>query len=433
MHERTSAMRICLFEDHGHAELEPLSLTRPVFDLLCGLDSLAAKQCRVFAPCAVGTLVRPHLADLCRLRDCRTPVNDVHWLRSSPTVLVNGRWLPPIGASPELSGPCVALVGDEVAYAVVGPDKLTYCSAHTLDDCLEIWKKTLPTRSAGGRMVRHLWDLVDANAEQLCEDFHARYGGQPLPLPAAPPALVGPSERLLIDPTARLDPLVVADTSGGPVVIDREAVIGAFSRLEGPCYIGPQTHVLGAKIRAGTTLGPQCRIGGEVEASIVHGHSNKYHDGFLGHSYLGEWINLGAGTSNSDLRNDYGPVTVVVDGRPVHTGQSKVGCFVGDHTKMGLSTLLNTGTSIGIFCNVLPAGTFAPKYVPSFCSWWNGSLTDRAELPQLFSTAATVMQRRGCAWTELHAKLIEQLFASGADERRRALRDREVRRLRRTA
>src|SRR5262245_7386923 len=77
MHERTSAMRICLFEDHGHAALEPLSLTRPVFDLLCGLDSLAAKQCRLFAPCTVGTLVRPHLADLCRLRDCRTPVNDV--------------------------------------------------------------------------------------------------------------------------------------------------------------------------------------------------------------------------------------------------------------------------------------------------------------------------------------------------------------------
>src|SRR5262249_12677260 len=181
------------------------------------------------------------------------------------------------------------------------------------------------------------------------------------PMPEPRPALVGPADRLLIDPTVRLDPLVVIDTSGGPVVIDREAVIHAFTRLEGPCYVGPQTHVLGAQIRAGTTLRPQCRIGGEVEATIVHGFSNKYHDGFLGHGYLGEWINLGAGTSNSDLRNDYGPVTVVVDGQPVSTGQSKVGCFVGDHAKMGLGTLLNTGSNIGAFANVLPAGAFAPK------------------------------------------------------------------------
>src|SRR5207244_9081729 len=100
-----------------------------------------------------------------------------------------------------------------------------------------------------------------------------------------------------------------------------------FSRLEGPCVIGAGTHVLGAKIRSGTTLGPQCRIGGEVEASIVHGYSNKAHDGFLGHSYVGEWVNLGAGTCNSDLRNDYGEVTVTVRGQPVRTGLAKVGCF----------------------------------------------------------------------------------------------------------
>jgi UDP-N-acetylglucosamine diphosphorylase/glucosamine-1-phosphate N-acetyltransferase len=425
-------MRVCLFEDHGHAALEPLSLTRPVFDLLCGLDSLAGKQWHFFAPCEIGMLVRPHLADLCRVRDCRTPINDLAWLRAGPTVLVNGRWLPPLGAAPDLSGPCVAVIDDEVAYAVLGPDRLTYLSPQTIDDCLDTWKQ-LPVRPAGGRMVRHLWELVDWNGEQICTDFQQLYAGRQPPLPEPRPALVGPTERLLIDPTATLDPLIVADTTGGPVVIDREAVVGAFTRLEGPCYIGPQTHVLGAKVRGGTTLGPQCRIGGEVEASIVHGHTNKYHDGFLGHSYLGEWINLGAGTSNSDLRNDYGPVTVIVDGRPLATGHSKVGCFVGDHTKMGLGTLLNTGTNVGAFCNVLPAGAFAPKYVPSFCSWWNGSLTDRVDLPKLHATAATVMLRRGCAWTDAHAALAQRLLEDGTQERRRALRDSEMRRLRRSA
>src|SRR5262249_53668386 len=197
------------------------------------------------------------------------------------------------------------------------------------------------------------------------------------------PAVVGPPERLRIDPTAHLDPMVVADTRGGPVVVAADAVVNAFTRLEGPCYVGPGTHVLGPKLRGGTPLRPNWRIGGEVEASIVQGHSNKYHDGFLGHSYIGEWVNLGAGTYNSDLRNDYGEVTVTVDGVPVATGSPKVGCFLGDHTKTGLGTLLNTGSNVGVFCNLLPSGTLLPKYVPSFASWWNGKLTDRAALDEL--------------------------------------------------
>src|SRR5436190_4200689 len=213
-------------------------------------------------------------------------------------------------------------------------------------------------------------------------------------------------------------------------MIDREAVIAAFTRLEGPCYVGPQTHVLGAKLRAGTTLGPNCRIGGEVETSIVHGYSNKYHDGFLGHSYVGEWVNLGAGTQNSDLRNDYGEVMVTVNGQRVATGLNKVGCFLGDHTKSGLSTLLNTGTNAGIFCNLLPMGLLLPKYIPAFSSCWNGSLVEQADLPGLLRTAAEVMRRRGETFSEVHAALFRSLFDQTAAERRRAVREEERRQLR---
>ena len=140
--------------------------------------------------------------------------------------------------------------------------------------------------------------------------------------------------------------MVVADTTHGPVVIGAGAVVTAFTRLEGPCAVGRGTQRLGAKVRAGTTLGPNCRIGGEVEASIVQGHTNKYHDGFLGHAYVGEWVNLGAGTANSDLRNDYGEVTRAAHGGPGgRPGQAKVGCFLGDHTRTGLGRMLNTGTA----------------------------------------------------------------------------------------
>jgi UDP-N-acetylglucosamine diphosphorylase / glucose-1-phosphate thymidylyltransferase / UDP-N-acetylgalactosamine diphosphorylase / glucosamine-1-phosphate N-acetyltransferase / galactosamine-1-phosphate N-acetyltransferase len=373
MQERKWGMRVCLFEDSGVANLEPLTLTRPAFELLCGQSTLGSKQCRHFAPCEVGVLIRPYLADLFQQQQPTTVVNDLAWLHAEPTILINSRWLPPPDALDTLADPCVALVGNEVAYAVVGPDRLTYCSSHTLEDCLETWKNTLPHHPAGGKLIGYLWDLVEQNAEQLRLDFAHRPVGQQTGWRPSTLTVVGPTDQLLLDPTAQLDPLVVADTTRGPVVIDREAVITAFSRLEGPCYIGPQAHVLGAKIRAGSTLGPHCRVGGEVEASILQGNSNKYHDGFLGHSYVGEWVNFGAGTQNSDLRNDYREVRVTVDGRLVGSGLNKVGCFLGDHTKTGLGTLLNSGTNAGIFCNLLPSGEFLPKYVPSFCSWWNGS------------------------------------------------------------
>jgi hypothetical protein len=362
-------MRVCLFEDRGALDLEPLTLTRPVFDLLCGLTPLAAKQSRFCPPGPRGVLVRPYLADLQQLASPALPVNDPGWLRGAPTVLVNGRWLPPSGSlldtvtAADLAAPCT--VGDTTAEA-----------------------------------------------------------GRP------GLAVVGPRARLAIHPTARVDPLVVADTTRGPVVVEAEAVVTAFTRLEGPCCVGPRTQVHGAKIRAGTTLGPDCRVGGEVEASILHGHSNKYHDGFLGHAYVGSWVNLGAGTQNSDLRNDYGEVTVTVNGRRVPTGLTKVGCFLGDHVKSGLGTLLNTGTNVGAFCNLLPGGLL-PRYIPSFASWWDQALADRADLPALLRTAAEVMRRRNVAFTEAHAALYRTLFEQTAGRRRQAVREAEMKALRR--
>src|SRR5262249_17973449 len=157
---------------------------------------------------------------------------------------------------------------------------------------------------------------------------------------------------------------------------------------EGPCHVGPDTQVLGARIRA-SSFGPQCRIGGEVEATIVQGYSNKAHDGFLGHSYLGEWVNLGAGTQVSDLRNDYAPLTVSINGARVETGQMKLGAFLGDHTKTSIGTLINAGSVFGAFCQLLTSGTLLPRDVPSFCRYGQGELHERPDLRQLFTTAAT--------------------------------------------
>jgi UDP-N-acetylglucosamine diphosphorylase/glucosamine-1-phosphate N-acetyltransferase len=382
----------------------------------------------------MGVLIRPHLAELYALQHPGVPVNDLAWLRAGRTVLVNGRWLPPEQVSEPLR-PCVGVVGpsQEVAFVAIDPDLLMGCSRNTLEDCLEAWKVRLPVVAAGGRLVRYPWELVESNGEQLRIDHSSRVLSAGPSHETHPGAIVGPPELLFVALTARIDPFVVADTTKGPVFIDRDAVVTAFTRLEGPCYIGPGTHVMGAKVRGGTTIGPHCRVGGEVECSILHGYANKYHDGFLGHSYLGEWVNLGAGTHNSDLRNDYGEVTVIIDGEAVRTGLNKVGCFLGDYTKTGLGTLLNTGTNVGAFCNLLPSGTLLPKYVPSFCSWWNGDLVDRVDFGGLIDSALKVMQRRGVALTEIHAGLFRILLDQTAPERRRTLREAEQRRLRRSA
>jgi UDP-N-acetylglucosamine diphosphorylase / glucose-1-phosphate thymidylyltransferase / UDP-N-acetylgalactosamine diphosphorylase / glucosamine-1-phosphate N-acetyltransferase / galactosamine-1-phosphate N-acetyltransferase len=424
-------MRCCLFEDRVE-NLDPLTLTRPVFELLCGMTSLGDKQRRAFAASAYGMLVRPALEALCR--QCRpgVPVNDAAWLRSGPIVLINGRWLPSQPALAVPPAPCLGVVDEQVAYAVLAPAELGRLALDNVGAQLDAWQRELPCRQAGGSMIDHPWDLVDRNADAITRDF-ADLGMAAKPSAVSPAAVVGPAARLWIDPGARVEPMVIADTTQGPVVVDTGAVIHAFTRLEGPCYVGPMTQVHGAKIRAGTTLGPQCRSGGEVEASIVHGHSNKYHDGFLGHSYVGEWVNLGAGTHNSDLRNDYGEVTVTVGGVPLNTGLSKVGCFLGDHTKTGLGTLLNTGASIGAFCNLLPAGRYAPRYVPSFTSWWNGSLREAFTPEQLLATAELAMKRRGITLTEAQRALYVGLHAETAQERRRVLRENEQRALRRSA
>ena len=368
-------MRICVYEDRHVRGLEPLTLTRPAADLLCGLTILLEKHVRYFNATTVGHLCRPVVADLIRTRDPGANVNDATWLRGAPTVLVNARWVPPPRAranpAPQprrhlitrtanlfADAPYIGTANGAVAYAVLGMRHLEAVAPATLDDCLGEWSQSLPAREVGGTVVARPWELIDLNGEQIARDFEAMCDPTDVGFHPTGFAVVGHADRLLIDPTALVDPMVVADTTHGPVVIGPDAVVHAFTRLEGPCAIGAGTIVHGAKIRRGTTFGPHCRVGGEIESSIVLGYTNKYHEGFLGHSYLGEWVNLAAGTHTSDLRCDYRPISVPVDGVEVPTGREGRR-VVGDHVKTGLSVLLDCGTAIGPFAQLFPTGTFA--------------------------------------------------------------------------
>ena len=423
-------MRICIYEDSGYQWLEPITLTRPSFALWCGAERLCERQRRTLRPTELGFWVRPALTDLWKHDAPGHPINDSDWVRERSTVWINGRWLPEPEVTIDAATPHVGQMNDQIAYAVL-PSGSAPTSAD-LDAWFGGWKERLPSRTVGGAMVGYLWDVVDHNAIALKQDgdwFRTERGARPIPTQVA---VEGPAHRLVIADGATVEPFVFAGTRGGPVMIDRGAVVHSFSRLEGPCYVGPGSWIVGAKLRAGSSIGPICRIGGEIEASIVQGYTNKYHDGFLGHSYLGEWVNIGAGTHTSDLRNDNEMIRVHVNGQRVATGRNKVGSYIGDHTKTGLSALLNTGSTIGAFASVLPSGSLLPTLVPSFCQVHHGQVQEVWDLRKVFSTTARVMQRRGRTLTDTLRDFYYDLFDTTAKARQKTLRTAETRRLRKS-
>jgi UDP-N-acetylglucosamine diphosphorylase / glucose-1-phosphate thymidylyltransferase / UDP-N-acetylgalactosamine diphosphorylase / glucosamine-1-phosphate N-acetyltransferase / galactosamine-1-phosphate N-acetyltransferase len=262
--------------------------------------------------------------------------------------------------------------------------------------------------SLKGRLVEEVWDLVAGNAEQLRRDIAAATHVRKAPLPGGVHAIGAPELRL--GRGAMIEPGVVIDFSDGPVWLDEGVRVRAFSRLAGPLYAGRGTTLLGGSLTA-VSIGEQCKVRGEIEESIVLGHSNKAHDGFLGHAYLGRWVNLGAMTTNSDLKNNYGTIRVWTPTGDRDTGTIKLGCLVGDHVKTGIGVLLNTGTVIGAGSNLYGA-ELPPKHVPPF-SWGSGAELTEYRVDKFLQTAEVVMKRRGVELTAGQRTLLERASRRG--------------------
>jgi UDP-N-acetylglucosamine diphosphorylase/glucosamine-1-phosphate N-acetyltransferase len=267
-------------------------------------------------------------------------------------------------------------------------------------------KRIKTRRRLKGKYLRYLWDFIEYNSVAI------ELGFKPSACEGRCDRGVvveGPKGHLLVNRGARIGSGVYIDVRLGPVIVDEMAQVLPFSRIRGPCYIGPKTIIDGARISGGCSFGPDCRVSGEVEASILQGHANKRHEGFLGHSFIGEWVNLGAGTTNSDLKNNYGPIRVMMGRKEVDTGLAKVGCFIGDHTKTGIGTLLPTGASLGVFVNFFGGG-MTPREVASF-KWGSGHKLIGYRLDDAIKTAQTVMQRRGMRLTGSDENMIRRLYA----------------------
>ena len=400
-------MRILLFEDSSAPKLSPIALTRPVFDLICGRFSLRERIERT-QPEELGMLVRDYLADVVRENTPAARVNDFSWLAEKTTIAINGRWLPGPSSLRQIKEGQAGIVDDTVAWFHIHPEFGAELTSDNWEDMFGSIVRDCEQVEVGGHVIRRPWDLINHNPDQLTWDYRQYSRSNPVEN-SSHVALLGSPVDISIAPTAQIDPFVVIDARNGPISIEDNVKIQSFTRIEGPCHIGRETQVFRALIREGTTIGPQCRVGGEIEESIFHGFVNKYHEGFIGHSYVCPWVNLGAMTTNSDIKNDYSPVRVPLDGDPVDTSSTKVGCFIGDHTKTAIDSMFNTGSSIGVMSMVLPGGELLPKFVPSFSKVWHGHLAEGWDLDRSLETARTCMKRRDHELTAAQENLLRHL------------------------
>jgi UDP-N-acetylglucosamine diphosphorylase/glucosamine-1-phosphate N-acetyltransferase len=253
----------------------------------------------------------------------------------------------------------------------------------------ETWTAPHPTPAVEvqGLVLHGAADLIRALDRLLPGDLAALLG-ETDPVPAHCHVLGDTANLALRE--ASVEPGVVFDVRGGPVVLEHGVEVRSGARLEGPLWVGANTRLLGGPIR-GAAIGPHCVVRGEIAASVFLGYANKSHEGFVGHTVVGRWANLGAGTTTSNLKNTYGPVRLRVGTANIDTGLQNLGSLIGDHVKTAIGTLLGTGSVLGTGANVFDA-VRPPKYVPPFA--WGGADGARMTRDGFLTVAGRVLPRR---------------------------------------
>jgi UDP-N-acetylglucosamine diphosphorylase / glucose-1-phosphate thymidylyltransferase / UDP-N-acetylgalactosamine diphosphorylase / glucosamine-1-phosphate N-acetyltransferase / galactosamine-1-phosphate N-acetyltransferase len=390
---------LCLFDDAAARRWRPFALTRPVGELLLGAHTFRERAERIFGTVCAGHIAATHLTGFDEA-GCAPVIEAAVVPTDRPRLFLSSRALLDWTAPPDLPdsaawlGVAGTIAGRYVPAGDANPDPSWFeaPAADNGDDVVALQ----------ARILEHPWELIALNADRITRDFEAAATSGDAPAAAhardpAGPGWIGYRKGMLrTGQDVTIEPGVVLDFTQGPIWLADGVTVRAFTRLAGPAWIGTGTTILGGTL-SGVSIGPACKVRGEVEETVILGYSNKAHDGFLGHAYLGRWVNLGAMTTNSDLKNNYGTVRVQSADVEVDTGMMKLGCLLGDHVKTAIGALLNTGTIVGAGSNLFGAA-MPPKYVPPF-SW--GSGTDAVyDVDRFLGVASIVMERRGITLTD---------------------------------
>ena len=424
-------MQIVVFEEEQVADLAPVTLGRPAFAISCGSRRLVDLLTELGGP--VHAVVRPHLravlaADFPQFASVGNDANAA-MLHTGPTLWVNARLVPSVAAGRQLrqmieaARTGVVLAGSKDNIAAAGATAGTVAAALVAVGQGSEPRGAAPHEQTGGPRLPKLETISDTalpvfNYPHDIVREHLATLADHLAVRIASGRYREIADGVFAAQNARLGQYVVTDTSAGPIVLDEGASVGPLSLLSGPVYLGINCRVNEhAAIKHGVSLGHTTRIGGEVEASIVEPYTNKQHYGFLGHSYLGSWINLGAGTSNSDLKNTYGQVNMEYGGRKVPSGMQFIGTVIGDYAKTAINTGIFTGKVIGACSMVYGLVT---TNVPSFVNYARlfGQVSE-VPVEVLVATQRRMFARRSVEQRACDIQLLTDMHALTAHERQR--------------
>ncbi|MCF6269764.1 MAG: GlmU family protein [Melioribacteraceae bacterium] len=412
---------ICIFEDKGYSNLQPLVYFRPPCELLNGILTLREKITHYIPTESVTIHTRKYLEKLVQKDNPTILVNSLNQ-KSNSSLFINGRVVADKNLAEILNfidRDTLFTNGSEIVAAKVSGNNLDKFKKDLPEFFSTSDFENLETKHIEAKIIKYPWDMVLKNSDEIIKDFE-------LLVNRNAEMILGEiyenvtfinKQDIFIDEGSKIKPGVVIDAEEGPIYIGKNVTIMPNAVVEGPCYIGDNSKIkVMAKIYEGTSIGPVCKVGGEVEESIIHSYSNKQHDGFLGHAYLGQWVNLGADTNNSDLKNNYGNVKVIInDGEPIDSGSMFVGLTMGDHSKTSINTMINTGTVIGISTNIFGVG-FPEKYVPSF-GWGGSDSLTTFQLEKSMEVAKKVMERRDKEFTSIEEDVFKKVFQLTLDER----------------
>ncbi|MCF2446371.1 glucose-1-phosphate thymidylyltransferase [Dyadobacter sp. CY345] len=385
---------IILFDDPlFRRQLLPFTYTRPVAAIRCGIHTLSEKWEKWLS-----TTISYQTESSLRAQFPLVTTND--------NLFINGSLCPDshlVEVLSELPSETVLCNGDEEILAV-----RTSSANWTPDSVFSLKKKEF---SGNNLLIRQIWDIFINNGNQITSDFDQIILSRKSEPITDPYTRCYQRDRIFIEPGANIKAAIL-NAENGPIYIGKNTVIQEGASIQGPFAIGEGSAVAqNAKIRINTSIGPFCKIGGEVSGSVIFGYSNKDHEGYLGNSVLGEWCNLGANTNNSNFKNDHTQVKLhnYATNDLENTGLTKCGLFMGDYSKAGISTMFNTGTVVGVSVNVFGAG-FQPKHIPSFS--WGGNAEGFSEyrLEKAIAVAADTVGRRQIVFTESHKDVMTNVF-----------------------
>ncbi len=395
-------MRIILYEDRLWRRFLPLTALRSIHELRCGILPLWEKSVLRLGGLVEALACRPGVAEAWILDRPDLPLNPPG---AAESLWLNARviW------NQERLDMALELAEGQALTDEAGNVLAVSATLDAADPDLadRIAERVVETTPVDWPQLRAWFDLLRISPEEILRDARTLNLFE-THTPLEMVYLMGDGDAWLGDGVT-IGPNVTLDTREGPVVVDDGATLLPGAYLQGPCYIGKGTLVrANTTLYEGCSIGKRCKVGGELHNVLMLGHANKQHEGYLGNAVIASWVNLGAGTSNSDLKNTYGTVTTAVDGEPVVTGLMFLGCCLGDHTKTSIGTILNTGTVTGVSCNLFGAG-FHPVAIPDFVWGQPGGYKDY-RVENAVATARTVMGRRHVEMSPAYENLLRSWF-----------------------